>query len=70
MNRCNHITARGSRVHAKGLRSWVIDWDWFEEGACIEASVEVDEQGQSIVWICDCGCGCEGRAELQQEKQE
>ncbi len=67
MKRCDHVTPRGSRIHPALKRSWIIDWDWVEEGACPDADVEVDERDQSLFWSCKCGCGDEGRAELKPE---
>ena len=46
-------TENGSVVRISGGRS-EIDFDWFEEGACIDADVWV--QDGELVWECEC-CG-------------
>jgi hypothetical protein len=63
----NYRTARGSRVEISGAHRGisVINWDWFEEGACIEARpvAEVNSRDDPhLFWSCDC-CGA-GQAPL------
>ena len=60
-------TGGGSRVRVFGrhLGSYEVDFDWFGEGACIEAAPSVDIDDKSDPWLrwqCDC---CEsGQARL------
>jgi hypothetical protein len=63
-------TERGSRVEISGKHRGisVIDFDWFEEGACFEAKRNVVAEVYSrrdepyLFWSCDC---CEpGQAPL------
>lgn len=36
----------------------IVDFDWLEEGGCIECQVEPYEQSGMLVWHCaDCGGG-------------
>jgi hypothetical protein len=63
MERCNHQTERGSVVSPVRQSSWIIDWDWFEEGACPDAVPEVDMQDQTLTWSCS-HCDDSGRVPL------
>ena len=54
-------TKAGSRVTVTPGKGWTCDFDWFEEGACIEASrcVDADTRRPNDAWLhfaCDC-CG-------------
>lgn len=63
MERVDHVTAAGSRVKPVGAASWTIQFDWFEEGACVEAVPELRKSERRIAWSCPC-CDCSGGAEL------
>jgi hypothetical protein len=58
----NYRTERGSRVEISGKHRGisVIDFDWFEEGACFEARPVAEVN--YLFWSCDC-CGS-GQAPL------
>ena len=63
----HYRTERGSRVEISGKHRGisVIDFDWFEEGACIEAHPTSEVSNPSDAWLywhCEC-CGC-GQAKL------
>ena len=57
----HYSTAAGSRVEISGKHRSIstIDFDWFEEGACVEAkrnvNVELGDEPR-LHWYCDC-CG-------------
>jgi hypothetical protein len=60
-------TAAGSLVTISGAhaRNYAIDFDWFEEEACIECHPSVDFESCRLVWDCDYCDG--GSAELIPE---
>ena len=53
-------TASGSEVLIREKGGTVIEFDWFEEDACIEAEPWIEDR--KLLWSCDC-CG-EGEATL------
>ena len=62
-------TDAGSRVEISGAHRGisVIEWDWFEEGACPEARpvADVSDRAEPIlIWSCEC-CGA-GHARLKR----
>lgn len=63
MERCEYVTPTGSRVRPISATSWEIVFDWFEEGACVEAVPQVDTVRRAIVWGCAC-CNETGVAPL------
>lgn len=54
----SYKTERGSTalVYGKHSGAWKIEFDWFEEGACIEAHPSVDFDGDEawLHWNCEC----------------
>lgn len=53
-------TESGSTMTISGKHGGIseVDFDWFEEDACIECSVESYDQDGYLVWYCDeCGGG-------------
>jgi hypothetical protein len=62
-------TARGSRVEISGKHRGisVIDFDWFEEGACIEAHPTCETTDPNDAWLYwQCGCCGHGQARLER----
>jgi hypothetical protein len=64
-------TASGSRVEISGEHRGisVIEFDWFEEGACIEArpSAETGDRDEPMLyWFCE--CHGDGQARLRAIK--
>ena len=49
-------TKAGSTVEISGKYNGIItiDWDWFEENACIESHPTWEEDTESIVAHCEC----------------
>lgn len=55
----HYRTAAGSEVwiSRNGGKS-VVEFDWLEEGGCIDCTVELYEQDGNLTWHCDeCGGG-------------
>ena len=55
----HYRTAAGSRVEISGVHRGIsmIDWDWFEEGACRGARPAADVSDRAdpmLCWYCDC----------------
>lgn len=67
MQNGTYRTPLGSIVTIDGKHSGIvtIDFDWFEESACIDAEPEVDRDTQELRWVCASGCGCDNRAPLE-----
>ena len=64
----HYRTERGSRVEISGEHRGisVINFDWFEEGACTEAHPTCDTRDPTDAWLywqCEC-CGS-GQAKLE-----
>ena len=60
--RAVYSTANGSTVtllHPSG-RSWSIDWDWCEEGACVESRAQFNGDLEEPAITAACNCGCDG----------
>ena len=57
-------TEAGSIVTVSGDHSgrFAIEFDWLEEGACIDATPMVEED--ELHWACDQDCQCSGHATL------
>lgn len=51
-----YISENGSKVKEFGkcLRAFDIEWDWFEEGACVESRPTWDWDEKCIVAFCEC----------------
>jgi hypothetical protein len=66
----HYRTEKGSTAEVFGHHSgsYRIEFDWFEEGACIEACPSVDTTGGEtwLHWNCDC-CGS-GQAMLKLDQ--
>jgi len=63
-----YSTAHGSRVEISGRHRGIvtIDFDWFEEGACVEAHPSCETMDPTDAWLywqCEC-CGF-GQAKLE-----
>lgn len=56
MERIEYVTAKGSVVRPYSKASWEIEFDWLEEGACVEAVPEVDSADCGLTWSCACCC--------------
>jgi len=58
-------TAAGSEMRVSGLRSGVsaVNFDWVEEGACVDCQPNVYDDDGYLVWDCD-DCGG-GKAKLE-----
>ena len=65
-------TAAGSSVEISGQHDGisVIEFDWFEERACIEAHPTCDIADEDDAWLhWWCECCCPGSAKLVREGQ-
>lgn len=56
MDRVPYVTAAGSLIKPVGTSSWAVRFDWVEEGACIEATCQIDESSRRLEWQCQCCC--------------
>lgn len=62
----HYRTAAGSEMWISGEHGGKskVEFDWLEEGGCIECNVDPNEQDGMLVWHCDeCGGSC---AELRK----
>jgi len=55
-----YISENGSMVRefGKHLGSFEINFDWFEEGACVESAPHWERDDNCIVALCDCCPDC------------
>ena len=62
-------TAAGSEVTVSGKYGGIydFDFDWFEEGACVEAAPYILDD--CLCWACDCHPDDEGCAELRRVEE-
>lgn len=74
MKNGTYYTKAGSRLEISGKHSGIatLDFDWFEEGGCIDCKPNPYPEGDGgdwyITWACDyCGGG---RARLEDQKHE
>ena len=60
----HYKTAAGSEMRISGTHSGrsVVDFDWLEEGACVDCRVSAYEHDGDLIWECDRCSG--GRAAL------
>lgn len=55
-----YYTEKGSRVVLKGQNTGhsIVNFDWFEEGGCIDCEVRPYPEDSYLIWDCEiCGGG-------------